>query len=255
MTQESKFSFPTETVKLPSQGLVYSKENPLSSGEVEIKYMTAKEEDILTNANYIRANTVLDKLLQSLVVSKINIDELIVEDRDALLVAARILGYGKDYSFRFTSPSTGKEEVVTVDLSTLKDKLLEKDQLIAENTNELQFIIPSINTKVTYKFLTVADEKSVEKEITGLQKISPTGSFDITTRLKFIITSVNGDRTAATIRDFVDNHLLARASRELRKHIRDTAPGVQLKFDYVSDSYTEEGIDIPLTLNFFWPEL
>jgi hypothetical protein len=255
MTQESKFSFPTETVKLPSQGLVYSKDNPLSSGEVEIKYMTAKEEDILTNANYIRANTVLDKLLQSLVVSKVNLEEMTVEDRDALLVAARILGYGKDYSFRFSNPSSGKEETVTVDLSTLKDKLLERDQLITEGVNEMQYVIPSINTKVTYKFLTVADEKAIEKEILGLQKISQSGSFDISTRLKFIITSVNGDRTPATIRDFVDNHLLARASRELRKHIKDTSPGVQLKFDFVTDNYTEEGVDIPLTINFFWPEL
>ncbi len=255
MTQENKFSFPTETVKLPSQGFVYSKDNPLSSGEVEIKYMTAKEEDILTNANYIRANTVLDKLLQSLVVSKVNLDDMIIEDRDALLVAARILGYGKDYSFKFTSPASNKEEVITVDLSTLKDKLLVKEQLINEGINELQFTIPSINTKVTYKFLTVADEKALEKEIAGLQKINPSGSYDITTRLKYIITSVNGDRTPATIRDFIDNHLLARASRELRKHIKDAAPGVLLKFDYVSDNYTEEGIDVPLTLNFFWPEL
>ncbi len=255
MTQENKFSFPTETVKLPSQGLVYSKDNPLSSGEVEIKYMTAKEEDILTNANYIRANTVLDKLLQSLVVSKVNLEEMIVEDRDALLIAARILGYGKDYSFKFTDPTTGKDETVTVDLTTLQDKVLEKSHMTVEGQNDFEYLIPSINTKVTYKFLTVNEERAIDKEIAGLQKISPNGSFDITTRLKYIITSVNGDRNKATIRDFVDNHLLARASRELRKHIRDNSPGVQLKFDYVTENYTQEGIDIPLTINFFWPEL
>lgn len=255
MTQENKFSFPTETVKLPSQGLVYSKDNPLSSGTVEIKYMTAKEEDILTNVNYIRQNVVLEKLLQSLIVSKVNLDEMVVEDRDALLIAARILGYGKDYSFKFNNPVTDKEETVTVDLTTLSDKVLEKEQLAAEGQNEFTFTIPSIKTTVTYKFLTVGEEKAIEKEIAGLQKISPNGSFDITTRLKYIITSVNNDRNKATIRDFVDNHLLARASRELRKHIRDNAPGVQLKFDYVSENYTQEGIDIPLTINFFWPEL
>jgi hypothetical protein len=255
MTQENKFSFPTETVKLPSQGLVYSKDNPLSSGEIEIKYMTAKEEDILTNANYIRQNVVLDKLLQSLIVSKVNLDDMIVEDRDALLIVARILGYGKDYTFRFSNPTTGKDEDITVDLTTLSDKLLEKEQLAAEGQNEMNYVIPSVNTRITYKFLTVGEEKAIDKEIAGLQKISPNGSFDITTRLKYIITSVNGDRTKATIRDFVDNHLLARASRELRKHIRNTSPGTQLKFDYVSENYTQEGIDIPLTINFFWPEL
>ena len=98
---EPKFKFPTEQVELPSKGLVYPKDNPLSSGQIEMKYMTAREEDILTNQNYIAKGTVIDKLLQALIVSDINYNDIVVGDKNALLVAARILGYGKDYEFSY----------------------------------------------------------------------------------------------------------------------------------------------------------
>ena len=97
----AEFKFPTEEVELPSKGLVYPKENPLSSGKIEMKYMTAKEEDILTNQNYIKKGIVLDKLLKSLIVSDINYDDLVVGDKNAILIAARILGYGRDYEFTY----------------------------------------------------------------------------------------------------------------------------------------------------------
>ena len=109
----SELKFPTEEVELPSKGLIYPKDNPLSSGKIEIKYMTAKEEDILTNQNYIKQGTVIDKLLKSLVVTKINHDDLIVGDKNAILIASRILGYGKDYDFTYNG------EPVTVDLTEL----------------------------------------------------------------------------------------------------------------------------------------
>jgi len=101
MSQEQpKFTIPTEFIELPSLGLIYPEDNPLSSGKVEMKYMTSREEDILTNQNYIRQGIVLDKLIESLIVSKINIDDIIVGDKNALLIASRILGYGKDYAFK-----------------------------------------------------------------------------------------------------------------------------------------------------------
>ena len=107
---ETKFEFPTETVELPSKGLLYSEDSPLSSGEIEMKYMTAKEEDILTNKNYIEKGIVIDKLLESLIVSKIDFQDLLVGDKNALMVASRILGYGKDYKFEY------KGEEITIDV-------------------------------------------------------------------------------------------------------------------------------------------
>ncbi len=89
---ESKFKLPTETVDLPSKGLLYPEDSPLAKGTIEMKYMTAKEEDILTNQNYISDGTVIDKLLQSLIVTEgVNFNELLVGDKNAIMVAARIL--------------------------------------------------------------------------------------------------------------------------------------------------------------------
>ena len=98
MDQEKKF--PTEIIDLPSKGLLYPKDSPLSSGKIEMKYMTAKEEDILTNQNYITRGTVIDKLIQALVVDKsIKYGDILAGDKNVLLVAARILGYGENYEF------------------------------------------------------------------------------------------------------------------------------------------------------------
>ena len=98
---DSKFKLPTETVELPSKGILYSEDNPLSSGKIEMKYMTAREEDILTNQNYIRQGVVIDKLLQSLIKSNINYNDLLIGDKNAIMIAARILAYGSSYEFTY----------------------------------------------------------------------------------------------------------------------------------------------------------
>ena len=99
----AELKLPTEMVSLPSKGLLYPKESPLAKGEIEMKYMTAREEDILTNSNFIRQGTVIDKLLQSLIVTSFNYDDLLIGDKNAVLIAARVLGYGADYSFKYTN--------------------------------------------------------------------------------------------------------------------------------------------------------
>ena len=242
---ESKFKFPTEIVELPSKGLIYPKDNPLSSGKIEMKYMTAKEEDILTNVNYLQKGIVLDKLLESLIVSKINYNDLITGDKNALLIAARVLGYGKDYEFRYGT------EKITVDLTTLDDKNLNPNDLIEEGINEFEFTLPHSKTLLTFKLLTHGDEKSIDRELQGLKKIRKDIIPESTTRLKYMITSVDGDREKKTIREFVDNYLLAKDARVLREEIRRVSPDVELKY-YGED--VEEGIDIPISLNFFWPD-
>jgi len=251
----TKLNIPTETIELPSKGVLYPKDSTLATGVVEMKYMTAREEDILTNANYIKNGIVLDKLLQSLIVSDINYDDILIADKDALLVAARILGYGKDYTFQFKNPSTDQIETVTVDLTSLKEKPLDESTLVEKGKNEFKYTLPNAGTVVTLRLLTIKDEREIEKEVAGLKKLTPNVTYDLATRLKYVITSVNGDRSIAVIRDFVDNHLLSRDSRALRKFLGDIAPGIELKFDYTSETYTEEGIDVPLTVTFFWPEL
>ena len=169
---ENKFKFPTEVVELPSKGLIYPKDNPLSSGKVEMKYMTAKEEDILTNQNYISKGIVLDKLIESLIISKVNINDIVIGDKNALLIASRGLGYGKDYTFRAYNSDTRQIEDFIVDLTTLEDKLLDPKHLIEEGVNEFKYDLPHSNVSITYKILTHGDEKKIDREIQGLQKIN-----------------------------------------------------------------------------------
>jgi len=242
--EENKPSFPTEVIELPSKGLLYPESNPLSSGKLEMKYMTAKEEDILSNQSYIQKGTVLDKLLESLIVTKeINVTDLIVGDKNALLIAARVLGYGKDYTFTYD----GKEH--EIDLSILENKTFD-ESLIAKGTNEFSYTLPSTGTEITFKLLTGKDELNVNKEIEGLKKIHKDASPELSTRLKYMITSVVGDREAKTIRSFVDNYLLARDSRALREYIRRIQPDVDL--NYTLDSGEE--VTIPINISFFWPD-
>lgn len=244
---------PTETVTLPSKGLVYPETSPLSSGEIEMRYMSAKDEDIITNINFIRQGTAIDKLLKSLIVSPIDIDDLVAGDKDAVLFAARILGYGKEYPIRFKNESTGKEEDYTVDLTTLKEKEI-NESLFEKGKNEFKFTLPKSGNLITFKLLTGKDEKAIDAELKGLQKIDPNGSFEGTTRLKHMITSINGRNDQASIRDFVDNLLLAPDSRAFKKYYNDMAPGIDTTITIEKDGYVQEGVAFNIDITFFWPD-
>ena len=243
---ESKFKFPTEVVELPSKGLLYPEGNPLSTGKVEIKYMTAKEEDILTNQNYIAKGIVIDKLLQSLIVSPINYDDLLIGDKNAIMLAARILGYGKDYSFTYDG------ETQDVDLTDFGSKYL-NESLYTKGKNEFEFYLPHSKNTITFKLLTHGDEKKIEREIQGLKKINKNTSQDLSTRLKHIVTSVNGSYESKDVRDFVSNYMLAKDSRALREYIKEVQPDVDLTTTITTFNGTED-ITLPITMNFFWPD-
>ena len=215
----AELKIPTETVTLPSKGLLYPETSPLAKGEIEMKYMTAKEEDILTNVNYIKSGIVIDKLLQSLIVTPIDYNELLIGDKNAILVAARVLGYGKDYNINYG----GKE--ITIDLSKLEDKIID-ESLYKRGINEFPFTLPHSGNNITFKLLTHGDEQKIEAEIKGLQKINPNVTTDVTTRLKYMVTSVEGKRDAKDIRDYVDNYLIAKDSSALRQYYAKVSPDI-----------------------------
>jgi hypothetical protein len=242
---ENKLSIPTEIVELPSKGLIYPESNPLSSGKVEMKYMTAKEEDILTNQNYINKGTVLDELIKSLIVSDVKYDDLIVGDKNALLVAARILGYGKEYKFEW-----GGEEY-EIDLTTIENKPF-NETIFKKGINEFDFTLPSTNIPITFKLLTGVDEKKIKAELEGLKKLNKDNSSELSTRLKYMITSIGGNRENKDIRQYVDNLLLARDSRALREYVKEAQPDVDLTF-FPNGSDTK--VAIPVGLSFFWPDI
>ena len=176
----AQYKFPTEVVNLPSKGKLYSKDNPLSKGEVELKYMTAKEEDILTSINLIRKGIVLDKVLESIIVDKkIKVDDLLVGDKNGLIIAARILGYGKNYDVTAACSDCGETSTLDVDCTLLKDKELSDD--IKEN--KFSITLPATKVTLEFKLITSGEEKKVEKDVEAMKKIQP--DIDYSNSFKF----------------------------------------------------------------------
>jgi hypothetical protein len=189
-------------------------------------------------------------MLQSLIKSPIKYEDLLLGDRNALLIASRILAYGSTYSFEFVDSDNETKETVTIDLQSLKNK--EVDLSLYKNKNEFSFELPHSKNTVTFKLLTIADEKAIEAEIKGLKKANLTAG-EITTRLKKQILSVNGDYEAKTIRDFVDNFLIAKDSNPLRAYIGKITPDIDLKVDFTLSTGVEVEQQLPLTAEFFFP--
>lgn len=244
----SEFKLPTEMVELPSKGLLYPEGHPLAEGKIEMKYMTAKEEDILTNQNYIRQGIVIDKLLQSLIITKFDYQDLLISDKDAIMMAARILGYGKDYKFSYLG------ENITVDLTTLKEKSLDESKILEKGKNEFKYELPYTGNIITFKLLTNKDDKDIDTELEGLKKINKNDNPELTTRLKHMILSINGDYDKKTIRNFVDNAFLARDSKAFREYYNEIAPGVETKVKYEFIEGVEEDVNIQFGTGFFWPD-
>lgn len=250
-----KHNFPTEIISLPSKGLLYSEDSPLRNGTIELKYMTASEEDILTTPSLIKQGIVLDKLFQALIVTPIKYNDLIGADKDAIMVASRILGYGKLYEATCTCPECTKESKVSFDLTQLNEKEFDIDKVEMIAPNEFKFILPTTNREVTFKLLTHGDEKKIQLDLENLKKTNKSGiSKDLTTRLKSIITSIDGDTSKVSIIHFVDNELFAQDSRALREHIKTISPGIDFNMDFTCQECQYEGkLNLPVGVDFFWP--
>jgi hypothetical protein len=263
-TQKLKeYNFPTEIIELPSRGLIYPKDNPLSSGKIELKYMTAKEEDILTTQSYIRDGSVLDKLFQSLIISNgegqpIKYTDLTVGDKNAIMISSRILGYGKDYEVEITDPFSGKKQKESIDLTQFQNKEYDGSTQIELNKNEFEFLLPHSKRKITFMALTESKDRKIKHDLEELKrvnkKLKDDVSKELTTRLKTVILSVDGEYNQQKINHFVDNELFALDSRELRKYINEVTPDVDLTYEFISDETGERReISLPMDVSFFWP--
>lgn len=252
MSDQEKSVYPSETIELPSKGLLYPKGTPLATGKVEIMYPQAHHEDILTNQNYINKGVVIDKFIQAILISDINYNELSIGDKNAIMIGSRILAYGKDYQVGLNCPKCGEKSEIEVDLNKLNNK--EVDLSLYKNTNEFTFELPSTKVKLTFKTLTVADEKKIDEELKYQKKVHKDNSVELTTRLKYLITSVNGDNDPTRIRTFVDTELLSRDSLEFRKYMNKVLPDVDMKYLYTCEHCgTDNYVTIPMTVQFFWP--
>tara|TARA_B100000287_G_scaffold257848_1_gene242377 strand:- start:1397 stop:2173 length:777 start_codon:yes stop_codon:yes gene_type:complete len=241
--------FPSEIVDLPSGGSIYPKESPLSSGKIELKYMTTKEEDILTSQNLIKKGIVVDRLLDSLILTPgVKCDDLIVGDKNGVLVAARILAYGADYPCEVTDPSTGEKFQHNFNLADCDFKELPED--IDYSQNKFSYELPIGKKTIEFKILTGVEEKLVDRDLKGLKKMGQ--ERELSTRLKYMITAVDGDDKKSTVHTFVEN-MLARDSLEFRAYLDKMQPDIILTQD-VDMGGELVPVDIPLGLEFFWPK-
>jgi Cft2 family RNA processing exonuclease len=251
---ENQYGFPTEVLSLPSQGLLYPEDSPLRSGTIDVKYMTAKEEDILTSQNLIEQGVVITRLIESVIADpKVKLDDMLIGDKNAIMVGTRILGYGKDYAIELTDPDTNERVEYVVDLSKLQNKSI--DEKLFENGNNFTLELPNSKRVIGFKLLTHKDEKQIEETLKDYEKAEKlTGvSYSLTTRLKHQIVSIDGNTDQKQIDDFVDNEFLALDTRAFRKYLDKVTPDIELKFDYTSQTGNLHTLDVPLGLDFFWP--
>lgn len=249
---KKSFPFPTEVISLPSKGLLYPETNPLSKGEVTVKLMTAKEEDILTSVPLIKKGIHLDKLLESIVVEPgVNVNDLVVGDKNAILISSRMLAFGPEYVVNITDPADGDDVEVAVDLSKIKIK--EVNESLFNRQNEFDFILPVSKVPIKFKILTHGDEVAISKDTEASQRTSKQGT-EVTARWRRIIVEINGQRDIGYISNFIANQLLAGDSKALRKHISTISPDLDLTFDYTSPITGDtEALKIPFGINFFYP--
>ena len=251
--------FPTEIVELPSKGLLYPIDNPLSSGKIEMKYMTAREEDILTTPSLIKQGVVLDKLFQSLIVGngegkKINYGDLLAGDKNAIMIAARVLGYGKEYEIKIQTPS-GEEQTEIIDLTAIDNKIID-ESLITPGENKFKITLPISKRTIEIKLLSHNDEKYIEDAAKNAKKYNRLRGIDnnVTIRLQRMIVSVDDNTDASYITDFIENYFLSRDVQYTREFLNKIQPDVDLELTLVDQATGDEfQVQLPIGVDFFWP--
>jgi hypothetical protein len=234
--QNSKF--PANIITLPSHGKVYEETSALKSGKIEMRHMTAYDEDILSNSSYISEGVIFDKLLEALIVTPgVDISELVIGDKEWLLISARILGYGNEYPVSIIDSKTGKPVSAILDLSKLKSRQFDK---ASDDAGCFEYIVPSNNDVIKYKYLSATDANKIDE-----QSIN-------STFLKMSIHAINGDTDVNTIEDYLKYELRAMDSRKLRKYIVESAPGINYETEAVDDKGATHSATFQFKLDLFW---
>jgi predicted RNA-binding Zn-ribbon protein involved in translation (DUF1610 family) len=252
-TRQINADIPTEEIELPSQGRYYPEGHPLSTGKIILRYPTAKDEDTLTSRNLIQKGTVVDVFLKSLVVDKtINLDDMLLGDKNALVIASRIMAYGKEYPVEVKCPSCGAMNTINIDISELQPKEIEGFEKISGN--EFEIALPASKANIRFKILSQHDDKEVDSILKQTKKsISMQTSPEITTRLRVAILSINGNEDRMEIKRFVDS-MLTLDSKALRDEIGRLSPDIEMNFPFQCEECGyEERMNMPLGINFFWP--
>jgi hypothetical protein len=226
--QRSKL--PSIIVELPSKGLIYPESSPLREGKLEIRYMTAYDEDILTNSSYIQSGIVFDKLLESIILSPIDINDIAPADRDALIIYSRIVSYGAEYPVTVNDPKTKNQIERIVDLNKISHKPF---NLISDANGEFEYEFGSNKIKFVYHLRI--------KDITTVSEI-----------LQFVITEVNGLRAKSDIESFIRYEFLARDAKQFREFFANNAPGLDYNYEFEGEDGSTFITTFPVGPNLFW---
>lgn len=248
------FVVPTEFVELPSKGRFYSQNHPLhGQPSVEIKQMTAKEEDILTSRSLLKKGVALDKLISSLIVDKsIDPDSLTIEDRNAIIVSARISGYGSEYLTSVTCPSCESKDRFKFDLSEKINRLEDEvdEDIEVDEKGHFQMILPVTKWKVVCRALNGKDEKTMLR-VKELKKNSSNDSL-LLDQLKLIVVSIQ-DVTSFDVLETALSSMPASDSRYLRKRYSEVVKSFDMTQHYTCNKCDYEAdMEVPLSADFFW---
>jgi hypothetical protein len=226
-----------DVVELPSKGIYY--ENKKKS--VRVSYLTAADENILSSPNLLATNTVIDELLKRKILDKdISIDDIVEEDRQAILIFLRNTSFGSDYKITTIDPKTENEFSFNVDLSILKTKDF---NLVEDSNGEYPYFMEKSKADITFKFLTRKQEKELDAISSSWNGIGAPPI--VTKKLEMMIKSVAGNKDPMNIRNFVDR-LPIKDSQDFKKYVNDNKPGLNL----VQKTTTPSGEEIQVTIGF-----
>lgn len=256
LQDDFNWTVPVESVPLPSNGKIYPQNSGLFNRElVQIKAMTAQEEDILMSRALIKEGTVLTHLINSCLIDKsINSKDLITGDRNALLVAIRITGYGADYRVEVACPECNTKQTSAFDLSDLDIKRLTIEP-ITPGTNQFEYTLPVSKKRVIFKFMTGRDEEEQSTMLERRRKAMPDIQIDtiITSKLEFAILSIENVQDRNKTNTFIKS-MPALDSKSLRNYISDNEPGIDMTGKFrCSHCSANTQVSLPLGSSFFWP--
>jgi hypothetical protein len=230
--QQKRSTIPSELIKLISNGMVYPKDHPLRSGTIEMRYMTAYDEDILTNPSYMREGVVLDKLLEALIVTPVDYSTISKIDKNGLIIAARILSYGKDYPVTVIDPKTSATLNRIVDLTKLIPITFD---LESDDNGEFNYVLDN-GTPLKFRFLSTGDGENLK----------------LSEFLEHTLVQVNDSRKKDDIKNFIRYEFLAIDSKKFRTHVTSNIPDLELKYEFEGEDGGAFTAGFPINTDFFW---
>tara|TARA_A200000159_G_scaffold152844_1_gene164207 strand:+ start:3790 stop:4638 length:849 start_codon:yes stop_codon:yes gene_type:complete len=249
-----EFVRPTTILSLPSKGKFYPEGHPLHNQEtIEIRQMTTAEEDVLTNPALLKNGTALDKFLERILIdSKVSPEELLVGDKNAVLIQARIDGYGSNYETTVQCPACSDKQKFSFDLNSSYQELEVETPDNVVSTGEGTYIVTLDNGwEVEFRAMTGADENKIAKAANNKKKAGLAGT-PVQDQLNTIIVSVSGHTDRSTISKAV-RHMNGKDSRLIRESYKKVIPNVELRSDFECRSCgASTEMEVPLNVDFFW---